>query len=323
MSEFVLPIVMLAGSLVIMAFSSNLAVTSMEKIIEFTGLSEAAAGIAILAVMTSAPEMTVALFSVLQGAPGIAIGDILGSNLFNLGAIMGMLAILGFLKTCCPDTVMVTQLTDILFLTALIPILLVIFEIATPIVGIILFGVFILNVFTMTKKRTIIPVARIEEKPSSPRAGRLSRIVKESKIGVVAILILSLAGLMIAGNLVVSSAVGIATLLGAPQILVGAKIVSLGTSLPELTLDITAVRRGHVQMALGDIVGSNLMNLTFVLGLVLITSPFTVDITIFSEILPFLLITTIIFWRFLMRGEISKIGGILLLGSYIMFLIII
>ncbi|MFX0067758.1 MAG: sodium:calcium antiporter [Promethearchaeota archaeon] len=323
MSEFILPAVMLAGSLVIMAFSSNIAVTSMEKIIEITGLSEAAAGIAILAVMTSVPEMTVALFSVLQGAPGIAIGDILGSNLFNLGAIMGMLAILGFLKTCCPDTVMVTQLTDILFLTALIPILLVIFEIASPIVGIILFGVFILNVFSMTKKRTIIPVAKVEEKPSSPKAGRLSRIVRESKMAAVAILILSLIGLMIAGNLVVSSATGIATLLGVPQILIGAKIVSLGTSLPELVLDLTAVRRGRVQMALGDIVGSNLMNLTFVLGLVLITSPFTVDITIFSEILPFLLITTIIFWRFLMRGEISKIGGSLLLASYIMFFIII
>ena len=323
MSEFILPVVMLAGSLVIMAFSSHLAVSSMEKVIEFTGLSEAAAGIGILAVMTSAPEMMVALFSVLQGAPGIAIGDILGSNLFNLGAIIGMLGIMGFLKTCCPDTVMVTQLTDILFLTALIPILLVIFEIATPIVGIILFAVFILNIHSMTKKRTIIPVAKVEAKPSTPKAGRISRFVKESRIAVVAMLILSLVGLMIAGFLVVSSAVGIATLLGVPQILIGAKIVSLGTSLPELTLDYTAARRGHVQMALGDIVGSNLMNLTFVLGLVLITSPFTVDITIFSEILPFLLITTIIFWRFLMRGEISKIGGSLLLVSYIMFLIII
>ncbi len=322
MTELILPAIMLAGSLVIMALCSHFAVASMEKIIKFTGLSEAAAGIGILAVMTSAPEMMVALFSVLQGAPGIAIGDILGSNVFNLGAIMGILGIIGFLKTCCPDTVMVTQLTDILFLTALIPILLVIFEIATPIVGIILFGVFILNIHSMTKKRTLIPVAK-EEEPSTAKTDRFSRIVKERKIAVVAILILSLVGLMIAGSLVVSSGVGIATLLGAPPILVGAKIVSLGTSLPELTLDLTAARRGYVQMALGDIVGSNLMNLTFVLGLVLIASPFTVDITIFSEILPFLLITTIIFWRFVMRGEISKVGGSLLLVSYILFLIIV
>lgn len=323
MSGLILLPMMLAGSLVIMAVSSHFAVASMERIIEFTGLSEAAAGIGILAVMTSAPEMTVALFSVLQGAPGIAIGDILGSNVFNLGAIMGVLGMIGFLKTCCPDTVMITQLTDILFLTALIPILIVIFEIATPVVGVILFGVFILNIHSMTKKRTLIPVAKEEEKPSIPKTDRFSRIVKDRKIAVVAILILSLAGLMTAGSLVVSSGTGIATLLGAPPILVGAKIVSLGTSLPELTLDLTAARRGRVQMALGDIVGSNLMNLTFVLGLVFITSSFTVDTTIFSEILPFLLITTLIFWRFLMRGEISKVGGSLLLVSYILFLIII
>jgi len=122
-----------------------------------------------------------------------------------------------------------------------------------------------------------------------------------------------------AARLVVLSGSNIALLLGAPPILIGAKVVAIGTSLPELTLDFAAVKRGHVHLAIGDIIGSNLTNLTLVLGLVLLTSPFTVDMTIFTEILPFLLITTIIFWRFLVRGGISQVGGVVLIMAYILF----
>ena len=122
-----------------------------------------------------------------------------------------------------------------------------------------------------------------------------------------------------AARLVVTSGLELASLLGAPPILLGAKVTAIGTSLPELTTDFSAVRRGRVHLAIGGIIGSNLTNLTLVLGLVLLTSPFAVDTEIFTELLPFLLITTVIFWRFLTRGGISKIGGLLLLASYLLF----
>jgi cation:H+ antiporter len=136
-------------------------------------------------------------------------------------------------------------------------------------------------------------------------------------------LLLALAGVIIAARLVVSSGVNIALILGAPPILLGAKVIAIGTSLPELTTDFTAVRRGRVHLAIGGIIGSNLTNLTLVLGLVLLVSPFAVDMTIFTELLPFLLVTTVIFWRFLTRGGISKIGGILLMATYVLFQVII
>jgi len=124
---------------------------------------------------------------------------------------------------------------------------------------------------------------------------------------------------VVAARLVVSYGVDIAGLFGVPPILIGAKLVSIGTSLPELTVDFTAVKRGRVHLAIGDIIGSNLTNLTLVLGLVLITSPFAVDMTIFTEMLPFLLITTVIFWRFLTRGGVTQVGGIVLMMTYILF----
>ena len=311
MIDLIVQLLVFAVSLVVLASASHFTIRSIEKLIEFTGLSEASAGFVILAVMTSTPEIIVALFSVLQGEPGISIGDILGSNVFNLGAVLGILGMLGYLKTCCTNLLL--ELTDILFITSLIPLLLVmshyhIFSIASPIVGAILLGTFLINTYLMAKKRT--PTV------NTNKSATLSR---ESRKRIVTMLVLSFAGVIIASRLAVSSGINIAGFLGAPPILIGAKVVSIGTSLPELTLDFTAVRRGRVQLAIGDIIGSNLTNLTLVLGLVLIASPFAVDMTIFIEILPFLLITTIVFWRFLARGGVSQVGGIILIMIYILF----
>ena len=129
--------------------------------------------------------------------------------------------------------------------------------------------------------------------------------------------------LTIGGDLLVRGAVCVATALNVSRLLIGITLVGFGTSLPELTLDLAAVRRGRVQLAIGGIIGSNLTNLTLVLGLVLLTSPFNVDLTIFIEILPFLLITTVIFWRFLMRGGVSKAGGAFLILTYVLFQVLV
>ena len=306
MIELVGQILILAVSLITLALFSHFTISSIERLIELTGLSEASAGFVVLAIMTSTPEIIVALFSVSQGAPGLSIGDIIGSNVFNMGVVLGSLGMLGYLKTCCTD--LLVELTDILFIISLIPLLLVIFEVASPIIGVILLGTFVLAVYFMSKRKT-------------PRVAENKSVVaeKRSKKMVVAKLILSMSIVIISARLVVLSGLNIAFSLGVPPILIGAKIVAIGTSLPELTLDLVAVRRGRVHLAIGDIVGSNLINLTLVLGLVLVSSPFAVDMTIFTEILPFLLITTIVFWRFLTRGGVSQIGGIVLLMVYILF----
>ncbi|MCW4035391.1 MAG: sodium:calcium antiporter [Candidatus Bathyarchaeota archaeon] len=299
-------LLILVGSLVVLAFSSHYAIKAIEKLIALTGLSEMSAGFILLATLTSVPEIIVALFSVLEGEPGISVGDILGSNVFNIGAVLGILGIFGYLKTCCTNLLL--DLTDILFLTSLIPLLLVIFNISSPIVGVLLLGTFVANTYFMAKKRT--PAVEVNGNSNVVKTG--------SKTKVLSMLAIALLGVIVAARLVVSSGVNIAVLLGAPPILLGAKVIAIGTSLPEFTTDLAAVRRGRVHLAIGGIIGSNLTNLTLVLGLVLLTSP-SVEITILTELLPFLLITTVVFWRFLTRGGISKIGGLLLLITYVLF----
>jgi len=308
-------LLILIASLVGLASASHYAIRAVEKLVEITGLSEASAGFIILAVLTSTPELIVAVFSVIQGNAAVSIGDVLGSNVFNIGAVLGILGILGYLKVCCTD--LLVELTDMLSIIVLIPLLLVIsqyhiFEIPSQIIGVILLTAFLINTYLIAKKSTP-PVYANDVKPIS----------KRKKGVVVATLLLSFTVVVISAQLTVNSASNIATALGVPAILVGAKIVAIGTSLPELTLDLAAVRRGRLQLAIGGIIGSNLTNLTLILGIVLLTSPFTVDLTAFIEILPFLMITTVIFWRFIMRGGVSKAGGAFLLLAYILFQILI
>jgi cation:H+ antiporter len=308
-------LLILIGSLVGLAASSHYAIRSVEKIVEITGLSEASAGFIILAVLTSTPEIIVAVFSVIQGNAAVSIGDILGSNVFNIGVVLGIMGVLGYTKVCCTDLLM--ELTDMLSIIVVIPLILVvsqygIFEIPSQIIGAVLLAAFLVNTYLIAKKRTP-PVYANDAKTVS----------KRKKGAVIATLLLSFAVVVISAQLTVYSASNIAEALGVPIILVGAKIVAIGTSLPELTLDLAAVRRGKMQLAIGGIIGSNLTNLTLILGLVLLTSPFTVDLAVFIEIIPFLMITTVIFWRFIMRGGVSKVGGALLLLTYVLFQILI
>jgi cation:H+ antiporter len=95
--------------------------------------------------------------------------------------------------------------------------------------------------------------------------------------------------------------------------------VAVGTSLPELAFGLTAAKRGRVHLALGDAIGANLTTITLVLGFVLLLSPFAVDIAAFTEILLFVLATNLILWRYLTRGGISQIGGIIFILIYVLF----
>ncbi|MGF3499905.1 MAG: hypothetical protein ACQXXH_01220 [Candidatus Bathyarchaeia archaeon] len=93
----------------------------------------------------------------------------------------------------------------------------------------------------------------------------------------------------------------------------------MGTSLPELAFGFAAMRRGRVRLALGDAIGANLITITLVLGLVLVFSPFIIDPASFVEILAFVLVTNLILWRFLTKGGVSQMGGIVLIMTYILF----
>jgi cation:H+ antiporter len=312
MMELLILGVVMVASLAILAKASHITIVSIEDLIELTGLSEGSAGFVLLSVMTSIPEMTVAAFAILQGAPGISVGDILGSNMFNIGIVIGVMAMIGPLERVKSD--FLVEMVDILFLSSAIPILLVVPLLSAPLrtigslIGMVLIGVFIFSIYIMSKTR---------KAPKAEMKGEAIKI-KNEKV-VLAKVAIGVFMVILATRFAVWSASGIAHLLGVPPILIGAKIVAIGTSLPELALDVTAVRRGRIHLAIGDVIGSNLTNIALVLGIVLLISPLTVNLTILTEILPFILITTLLLWRFLTKGGIPKWGGILLIMMYVLF----
>ena len=313
MIELAIQGVILAISLAVLAWASQSTIKSIEDIMELTGLSEISTGFIILSVMTTLPEMTVAAFAVYQGVPGISLGDILGSHIFNIAMVIGILAVLGSLKTCCTDLLM--ELVDILFLAAIIPLLFVISRITvispsigSPIVGIALLGFFVFSIYRMAKKRS----------PASEDPGK-TPIQRKSRRKIMIWVIAGAAIVVLTSRFTVSSASEIAHLLGIAPVLIGARIVAVGTSLPELAFGLAAIKRGRVNLALGDAIGANLTTITLVLGFVLLLSPFTVDIAAFAEILLFVLATNLILWRYLTRGGVSQVGGIILIMVYVLF----
>ena len=130
---------------------------------------------------------------------------------------------------------------------------------------------------------------------------------------------ISLAVLASASHFTIKSIEKLIALTGLSEASAGFVILAVMTSTPEIIVALFSVLQGASGISMGDIIGSNLTNLTLVLGIVLLTSPFAVDMTIFAELLPFLLITTIVFWRFLTRGGVSQVGGIILMMTYILF----
>jgi cation:H+ antiporter len=101
--------------------------------------------------MTSIPELFVATFSVLSGTPGFSISDVLGSNVFNIGIVVGTLTVMGSLRKC--GSGMLNELVDILFLSPFIPVVLVMFGSSSSLIGVVLLGIFGLGVYQMTRKR--------------------------------------------------------------------------------------------------------------------------------------------------------------------------
>jgi len=312
-SSVAYPILVLVGSMAILAYVSSFVIRSIEDFMELTGLGETAAGFALLSVITSTPELVVAAFSLADGAPGLTVGDLLGSNVFNLGVVVGLLMLVaGFLKECPEGLV---EIADILLLSSIIPLLLVSVKGNSWLIGIGLLTLFVYTVYreTRVKGRVTPPVLTEHQQPSRFPKSR-SHTFAKILIGTLII--------VVSARFTVSSALEITGLLGVPAILIGAKLVAIGTSLPELSLSIAAVRRGRIYLATANAIGSNLTNLTLILGVVFCSSlftPFTLDLTAFTEVISFVLITSLIIWYYITKGGNCRRFGAILILTYVFF----
>jgi cation:H+ antiporter len=200
-----------------------------------------------------------------------------------------------------------------LFISSIIPMVLIYIKAATWIVGIVLISIFVVYMYQLSKVRM----------PSENGV-----VTQEEKNKLKRYAIFTIAGaLVVVGSayFLVGSAVSIATSVGISQQVIGATIIAFGTSLPEITLDLKAFLRGHPTLAFGDIIGSSFINITLILGVTLfvpalVGSSVSMNMNVFQNLIVFSIITNLFFWYFLSREKISWREGAIFLFIYALFI---
>jgi cation:H+ antiporter len=264
------------------------------------GVSEAAIGLVLIAVATSLPEMAVAASAVIEGAPEITVGNLVGASISNLALITGMSALIAPILI---RRELLGGLSTILFLTSLFPLILVNVPAASKWIGATLLATFGIYAFNTLKTRT--PIETDQNRPWG--------------WWVVPSFVLGLAAVIVSSGLVVDAAASVAAAAGVSKAVIGATIVSVGTTLPELTVSLRAMIKKRSELALGNILGSGMTNLGLILGLVLLGAPGAVNFATYGSLIAFLLAGNLVVWYLIVRGSIRRLEGAALLVFYIVF----
>ena len=238
---------------------ADLFVDGASSIADYLRIPAVVVGLTIVAFGTSAPEAAVSITAGLSGSNDIAIGNVVGSNIFNVLAVVGISCIIKSMKI---DREMIKNEIPYMIGSGL---LMCVFAYTNQEISRFegaIFVFFILLFVYLTVKKAI--------------KGRNDQQVNEPKFSIWMSIIVSIIGLaliIVGGNVVVDSAKQIALSFGMSEMLVGLTIVSIGTSLPELVTSVVAAKKGHSDIAIGNVVGSNIFNILFILGLASLVRP--------------------------------------------------
>lgn len=311
--EILLQIAIFSVSLFALAKASDIVVKSSMKLAKLIRIEELVIGFLFIATITSIPELAVSFSAISAGNAEICIGNLFGSNIANLSLILGILSLI---KTIKIGRRIYHRLLTALFLSSLIPLFLFSIAKLSFIVGLFLILVFISSSLYTAKKKLVWKIPPLHKT-------LLEKLSKSFELyRSLFLLSASLFIVIISSRFVVTSAESVAKMLKVPYSLLGATLIAIGTSLPELSICWLALKRKRFGLITGNLIGSCLTNLTLILGITLFFSPFAIDFQIFSTLLVFAVAATIISWYFLLTGrKLSRNEGLMLLFFYIIFLI--
>lgn len=313
-----LDILLIAFGAALLAYAGNRLVDFAAALAEKARLTPAVIGLTVVAAGTSAPELAVSLTGALHGAPGIALGNIVGSNIANIGLILGGCAALtpilvapGVLRFEYPFLVLASWITLLLSRDGQIDRLEGGSFLATML-GFIAYSVLV------ARREITDAEKRVVAEPVPERAERLSR----SPIWALALGIAgALLGLLLGGQALVSGAIGVANALGVSERVVGLTVVAIGTSLPELAVSLAAALKKHPDMAVANVVGSNVFNLLMILGVTALARPLAVDARMVAvDMWVMVAFTVLILPLVFRRRTLTRSSGMLLLAGYCAYL---
>ncbi len=315
MVDMIFSILAIVIGLIILVYSADRFIEGSASVAKHFEVSPLLIGMVIVGFGTSSPELMVSALSAYNGNPGIALGNAYGSNITNIALILGISALINpisvhskVLKKELPILTVITIIASIQLFDGNIT------RMDAGILIIIFSFLMVWSVWESKNKKDDILAVEVESELKD-------RIIPLKKAFFW--LILGLLLLIISSRILVWGAVTLAKLLGISDLIIGLTIVAVGTSLPELASSIIAAKKGEHDIALGNIVGSNLFNTLAVVGLAGMIKPMNVDQDILYRDIPVMFLLTLslfIFgYGFKRTGRINRYEGFLLLSSYIAY----
>ncbi|MCW3995763.1 MAG: hypothetical protein NWE98_06405 [Candidatus Bathyarchaeota archaeon] len=328
-SDWLFNLIVIAISFVALNWASNTVITYALKVSAISKLGKTSVGFTLISLSTTLPELTVALIAATSGGAPLSIGNVLGSNIFNISVIIGLATVLLALKCFISRKKVSNGTTNIipslaksdlssiefgLFISSVVPLMLIYVSTrAAWVAGLILLIIFVGYMYKLSKVR--MPE---EEEVTIEEKSKLKRYILFTVAGAL--------GVVLSANFLVDSAIAIATSVGISQQVIGATIIAFGTSLPELTIGLKSVLKGHSNLAVGNIIGASFLNTTLILGITffvpaLVGAPLALNMNVFQNLVIFSIITNLFFWYFLSREQMTWREGIIFLFIYALFIV--
>jgi cation:H+ antiporter len=309
-----LPLLMIVLGLIILVWSADIFVEGAAAIASQLGMSPLLIGMVVVGFGTSAPELSVSALSALQGNPGIALGNAYGSNITNIALILGVTALISPIAV---HSQVVKKELPILFGVTLLAIAQLYDGDLSRMDAIVELVVFIAVMGWMTYQGMKNNSTDELEQDMEAELEEHAMSLYQASIWLIAGLIF----LVISSRMLVWGAVSIAQDLGVSDLVIGLTIVAIGTSLPELASSIAAARKGEHDLAVGNIIGSNLFNTLAVVGLAGVIQPMAIPAEIISRDWPLMALLTLALFamgyaRNCENGIINRLEGSILVAVY-------
>ena len=279
-------------------FIENSASLAEEK-----GISPHVVGVTIVAFGTSLPELLVSIIYSFQDYNDLALGNIVGSNISNIGLVLAVSTFI-FYYVLGTNIVPEKDANNDSYVMVLAVFLLFFFagdNLISVGEGLIFFLLYLFYIYWLYKRSSNEPVEEVEENTSFT------------------FLLGGLIGLLLGAQITVNAAVSIAETMGVSEIVIGLSVVAIGTSLPELAGTVSAARMGHKEIAVGNVIGSTIANIFLVMGVLAMINPIAVEQFVIERTLPLLILLTIATFA-MIRIPLTRLGGTILFSFFLLFL---
>ena len=299
-------------SIVVIVKGSDMLVDGCVNLAKFLRVPTLVIGLTVVAIATGVPEIAISITSSIKGSNGLLLGNLLGSNMFNILFILGLIALI-------KPLLVKREIIIKNYLFALLSCF-VLFVISYDVY----FGDEFYNVITRSEGILLLCFAGIflystilgvmDERRLKVEKGKFT--AKDAVCILIGILMVA-----ISAEVIVNSSVNISKWFGISENLIGLTVIAVGTNLPELVTSVVAVRKGEIDMAIGNLVGTNIYNIFLILGIAATINPIAISPASFMDII-ILAITSIIVYIFIQhKKDISKMEGILMIGLYMVYIV--